>query len=253
MGVNAQTSVPLYALSEVLTAANMNISAGTGVPVFATTVTRDAAFGGAGEKVLAEGQLAYIEASDVVQYYTGAAWATVGPSTAGGLVFLSGGTVTATATANFDSVFSASYDNYKVIISDITTSGTGVSAFLKMRVGGVTNSAAAYTSQNMRVYAGPTASAASVTNDTGGLQVYSCGTSPANNAGACILDFTQPFLAKPTTILSTSHAYYDNTNSYFFNTGGGTHIVSSSFDGFSIVLATTTTAFKYKIYGYANS
>ena len=80
MGANAQTSVPLYVAAEVLTAADMNISAGTGVPVFATTVTRDAAFGGAGEKVLAEGQLAYIEATDVVQYYDGAAWATVGPS-----------------------------------------------------------------------------------------------------------------------------------------------------------------------------
>ena len=81
MGANAQTSVPLYVAAEVLTAADMNISAGTGVPVFATTVTRDAAFGGAGEKVLAEGQLAYIEASNIVQYYDGAAWATVGPST----------------------------------------------------------------------------------------------------------------------------------------------------------------------------
>ena len=79
---NEQTSVPLYAASEILTAANMNISAGTGVPVFATTVTRDAAFGGAGEKVLAEGQLCYLSASNVVQYYDGAAWATVGPSTA---------------------------------------------------------------------------------------------------------------------------------------------------------------------------
>jgi hypothetical protein len=78
---NEQTSVPLYAAAEVLTAANMNISAGTGVPVFATTVTRDAAFGGAGEKVLAEGQLCYLSDSNIVQYYTGAAWATVGPST----------------------------------------------------------------------------------------------------------------------------------------------------------------------------
>jgi len=48
--------------------------------VFATTVTRDAAFGGS-NKALAEGQLCYIEASDVVQYYTGSAWATVGPQT----------------------------------------------------------------------------------------------------------------------------------------------------------------------------
>ena len=78
---NEQTSVPLYAASEILTAANMNISAGTGVPVFATTVTRDAAFGGASEKVLAEGQLCYLSASNIVQYYDGAAWATVGPTT----------------------------------------------------------------------------------------------------------------------------------------------------------------------------
>lgn len=78
---NEQTSVPLFVAAEVLTAADMMLSAGTGVPVFATTVTRDAAFGGAGEKVLAEGQLCYLSASNIVQYYDGAAWATVGPST----------------------------------------------------------------------------------------------------------------------------------------------------------------------------
>jgi hypothetical protein len=56
----------------------MNISAGTGIPVFATTVTRDAAFGGAGEKLLAEGQFAYIEATDELQYYDGANWQSSG-------------------------------------------------------------------------------------------------------------------------------------------------------------------------------
>ena len=76
---NTQTTVPLFVANTVLTAAQQNISAGTGVPVFATTVTRDAAFGGS-NKALAEGQLAYIEASNIVQYYDGAAWATVGPT-----------------------------------------------------------------------------------------------------------------------------------------------------------------------------
>jgi len=77
---NTQTTVPLFVANQVLTANQQNLSAGTGVPVFATTVTRDAAFGGS-NKALAEGQLAYIEASNIVQYYDGAAWATVGPST----------------------------------------------------------------------------------------------------------------------------------------------------------------------------
>jgi hypothetical protein len=76
---NTQTTVPLFVANQVLTAAQQNASAGTGVPVFATTVTRDAAFGGS-NKALAEGQLAYIEASNIVQYYDGAAWATVGPT-----------------------------------------------------------------------------------------------------------------------------------------------------------------------------
>jgi hypothetical protein len=77
MGANATTSVPVYASGEVLTAANLNIT-NSGVPVFATTVTRDAAFGGANEKTLAEGQFAYIEATNVTQYYDGAAWLALG-------------------------------------------------------------------------------------------------------------------------------------------------------------------------------
>jgi hypothetical protein len=78
MGANAQTSVPLFVANSVLTAAQQNISAATGVPVFATTVTRDAAFGGS-NKALAEGQLCYLESTNVVQQYNGTAWETVGP------------------------------------------------------------------------------------------------------------------------------------------------------------------------------
>jgi hypothetical protein len=82
MGANAQTSVPTFTSGQVLTAAQMNDSARTGVPVFADATARDAGFGGTGEKVLAEGQLAYLEDLNVVQYYDGSNWATVGPSTA---------------------------------------------------------------------------------------------------------------------------------------------------------------------------
>lgn len=77
MGANAVTTVPVYTAGEVLTAADMNIT-NSGIPVFATTVTRDAAFGGAGEKTLAEGQFAYIEASDQTQFYNGTSWVALG-------------------------------------------------------------------------------------------------------------------------------------------------------------------------------
>jgi hypothetical protein len=81
MGANAQTTVPSFTSGQVLTADQQNQSARTGVPVFATTVERDAAFGGAGEKTLAEGQLCYLEDTNKVQYYDGAAWANLGSVT----------------------------------------------------------------------------------------------------------------------------------------------------------------------------
>lgn len=82
MGANAGTAVPVYASGEVLTAARLNLT-NCGVPVFSGTATRDAAFGGSGEKVLAEGQLCYLEDANVVQYYDSASWLTVGPSSSG--------------------------------------------------------------------------------------------------------------------------------------------------------------------------
>ena len=81
MGANAQTTVPTFTSGQVLTADQQNQSARTGVPVFAGTTERDAAFGGAGEKTLAEGQLCYLESTNKVQYYDGAAWANLGSVT----------------------------------------------------------------------------------------------------------------------------------------------------------------------------
>ena len=131
---NEQTSVPLFASGEVLTASNLNLSAGTGVPVFSNTTTRDAGFGGASEKVLAEGQLCYLSSTNVVQYYDGAAWATVGPASAGALVRVGGGTLSGSSTA-FANVFSATYEAYKIIITGGTLSTT---AYVKMILGSTT-------------------------------------------------------------------------------------------------------------------
>ena len=126
MGANAQTEVPTFVAAQVLTAAQLNNSARTGVPVFATTVTRDAAFGGSGEKVLAEGQLCYLEDSNIVQYYDGAAWATVGPSAL----------TTATATvATSQSTSSVTYTDLATAGPAVTlTTGTKVLVFTNTEV-----------------------------------------------------------------------------------------------------------------------
>ena len=93
MGANAQTSVPTFTAAQVLTAAQMNESARTGVPVFADATARDAAFGGTGEKTLAEGQLCVLEDTNKVQYYDGSSWANLGLMTQV-TVFTASGTFT---------------------------------------------------------------------------------------------------------------------------------------------------------------
>ena len=116
MGANAQTTVPTFTAGQVLTAAQMNNSARTGVPVFADTTARDAAFDGSGEKTLAEGQLCYLENTDVVQYYDGSTWATLGPSTPG-LVLVKSQTIgNAVASVTVSDAFSSTYENYVIRI-----------------------------------------------------------------------------------------------------------------------------------------
>lgn len=80
MGLNAQTAVPVFTAGQVLTAEQVT-QINTGVPVFATTTTRDAAFGGTGEKTLAQGQFCYLESTGKLQVYTGSAWSNVGSQT----------------------------------------------------------------------------------------------------------------------------------------------------------------------------
>jgi len=194
-----------------------------------------------------DGQVISETDTDSLQVYKGTAWAPVS-----GLQYISGGTVTSSTAANIDSVFSATYDNYRIIISDITSSGSEEGFYMRLRVGGVTNSAAEYDHQEFRIYSTGTLANAGANGATE-YYLWAAGTSPANHAGACIIDITQPFLAKPTTVLVTSHVYDAAISAYMYNTVGGSHSVSSSFDGFRIFGTSTSVAYKYKIYGYANS
>jgi hypothetical protein len=149
MGANAQLAVPAFVAGEILTAAEMT-QVNTGIPVFATTVTRDAAFGGSGEKVLAQGQYAYIEATSTLQVYTGSAWISAISS---GLNLISSTTIgSAVSSVTVSNCFSATYANYLVKVDTVFsvngarilmrgTSSTGATYagnFLSMDTGGST-------------------------------------------------------------------------------------------------------------------
>ncbi len=71
----AGAGAKLFVSGAVLTAAQVNtFLMDQTIMRFATTAARDAAFGGVGEPVLAEGMFAYIDDENKVYFYTGAAW-----------------------------------------------------------------------------------------------------------------------------------------------------------------------------------
>lgn len=240
MGANAVTTVPVYTAGEILTAADLNIT-NSGIPVFATTTTRDAAFDGAGEKTLAEGQFAYIEASNATQYYDGSTWQTLGSTP--GMTLVTAGSTSAAAALTLDNVFTSSYRNYRLFIDGVT-SADDIDVPLKFRSGGATNSNANYTRQS--ISAGPSGVARSVTS--GGTSFSSV---IAGGITRMVLEatFYAPQAAVNTGFLSSANTM--STNSYAYVTGG-TFTAATQFDGFIMTPTSGTITVTYRLYGLAD-
>lgn len=239
MGANAVTTVPVYTAGEVLTAADMNIT-NSGIPVFATTVTRDAAFGGAGEKTLAEGQFAYIEATNTTQYYDGAAWQTVG--TTPGLVCVKAETAFSGASSvTADSVFTSTYTNY-VLMFNYTTSTTNFPQ-IKLRVGGVSASTA-YTSQQMQGFSGSVTTNARSAATSFEFAYYGNATREA-----AVVNIMGPQLAQATQFVVGGGALGGALVQNIY----GLHTTATAYDGIEILVATGTMTGTYAIYGYSKT
>ena len=228
---NEQITVPLFTAGEVLTAANMNISAGTGVPVFLNTTTRDAAFGGAGEKVLAEGQLCYLSSTNVVQYYSGSAWATVGPAASGALTCVKAQTTqTGASRVELDDIFSATYRNYLIII-EVANSANTIN--LQMNASGTPVTTGTYNRQAAN------ASGAAINADRATAQTSGTISGNGVQIGAIKLWLYAPFIAQPTNYLSEQVNNDGNYQTPIWHNYYGNQSDSTSFTGVDIVSSTT--------------
>jgi hypothetical protein len=243
MGANAQTTVPTFTAGQILTADQQNQSAGTGVPVFATTVTRDAAFGGTGEKVLAQGQLCYLEATNVVQYYNGTSWATLAPAAAGALTLISATTIgTAVSSVTVSSAFSSTYENYLITVNGGVAS---TSITLGLQLGSTTTGY--YSSGNYVTYTSATVNGDNQPNTTSFVYAGG-GTTDTLDAR---IELFSPNLAKRTTYRATFARA--NTTSYYLNNGGYLND-ATQYTAFTLTCSTgNMTGGTVRVYGYANS
>jgi hypothetical protein len=235
MGANAVTTTYDFTAGQILTAAQMD-NVNCGVPVFATTTTRDAAFGGSGEKTLAEGQYAYIEATKTLQVYNGSAWisgaamATVKATT----------TFASSAAVFVDSVFTTTYDTYLIVAEGTAAANDAI--FLNWRVGGATNTASNYNYQ----YIFGNGATVTASNATGGTFAYISDWGTTRSAFALIVQ--TPATAAPTTTLNQG-----NRNGNFLFTSCSSFTGSTAFDGFTFKGQTQNISGQYTVYGMSKS
>ena len=243
MGVNAQTSVPAFTAGQVLTAAEMT-EVNTGIPVFATTVTRDAAFGGTGLKVLAQGQYAYIEATSTLQVYTGSAWITAN----NGFTLVATATFSAVNTVSINNCFTSNYENYFITFTKSASVGTNSNLTLRLRAS-ATDSTTNYKTQRF---------SANGTNlngitDPQGTDEWQIGFTNAANVSECYaINIFAPQTTSTTRYLTNSFFQLNDgtVNSYFL---AGFNSASASYDGFTILTEGTSISGVIRVYGYANS
>jgi hypothetical protein len=240
MGANQQTSVPAFTAGQVLTA-QQQTEINTGIPVFADSTARTAAFGGTGEKVLAEGQYSYLEDTNSTEVYDGSSWITVGDA---GLVLISSTTIgSAVSSVTVSNAFSATYDNYKIIYFGGSASAT---PNLDMILGSTTTGYS-YTAY-YQIYNASTLVGEAAGNASNWLRVA---TARANGAGA-VIELFSPFLATRTTAHWT-HACNATAGDGLVGRGQGFLDNATSYTAFTLTPNSgTITGGTIKVYGYKN-
>jgi hypothetical protein len=165
----------------------------------------------------------------------------------GGLTLIKTDSFSAVSSVNVDSVFSATYDNYRVLCN-ITNASADCVIYLKLRAG-TDSSAGYYTGAGF----GNTANAQGGTaqsNSGNGWQMSEADTATASNhLSGFSIDIKLPFAS-----LYTVQSYFGNSvtgaGAIYTNYGGGVHGVAASYNGFTVVASSGNITGTYSVYGY---
>jgi hypothetical protein len=245
MGVNAQTAVPKFTSGQVLTAAQQG-QINTGIPVFATTTTRDAAFGGS-NKVLAQGQYAYIEATSSLMVYSGSSWINAISS---GLNLVSAASFTSQTTVSLpNSTFTSTYQNY-LIFYQVQALSSNMT--MRLRASGTDNTGSSYIAGSSGYQS--QGSVIQIANNSATSWGIGYGFDSLSGSMGYVIQMFRPQQAAYTNFL-----YQSTSSSSAFGAqgglqGGGVFNGTTQFDSLSIIssVASSQTG-TYRVYGLADA
>ena len=207
-----------------------------GVLPFADSAARAAAI-----PTPTDGQFTYLQDTNSTEFYDGANFVPLGSSA---LTHINTSTFTAQNAIILNDIFSASYENYLLIHTITTTTGSG-NLLMRMRASGTNNTSANYGfALNNVVYSnGAESNFASGATATSFTLVQSDSGEPAYAA----VTFINPYQTYRTAI--NIHAAKDDRMQF----GGGMMTVTTVYDGVEIYHSTSNMTGTVRVYGYKNS
>ena len=163
---------------------------------------------------------------------------------AGGLTLINTTSFSGVASQSVNDVFSATYENYRIVLTGIVASGGEQNLSFRVRVSGtdLTTSTYIYSEQSLGAngssYNNTSTSATSIVLGRIGQTGYS----------SIFFDVAQPFLANRTTTNSASAS--DGTTTFFKGNGAGLVANTTSYTGFTFFPTGSTITGTVSVYGY---
>ena len=166
----------------------------------------------------------------------------------GGSASLSGGQITFTAvnSLSLNGVFTSTFQNYRILLRPTAVSGTDVIISFRLRTAG-TDSATSYGVQKTESTSGSTTSSGAAA--TSGRLLFT--TTTYGNYAATNPDIYGPQLAIP-TLYNYMSTYLDSSGNKYVEMLGGSHHVSTSYDGITLLISSGTMTGTLRVYGYNN-
>jgi hypothetical protein len=157
-------------------------------------------------------------------------------------VYVTNATLTAASTLSVNNCFSSAYDNYRIVVTDVSPS-TQTDVRLSFSTGGTINSTPNYCMSNTFI-SGASISVNEELNQTSFRFIF---TGASSNSVAW-LEMVNPFGSGNTNVLEQGFGIVGGgiTNRGFVGFFNG----STSFDGFKITVASGTVSAKINVFGY---
>jgi hypothetical protein len=174
---------------------------------------------------------------------TGIKWAA--PSGGGALVYVGGGSFSASSSQSFNNVFTSTYQNYMVVVN--SEQSTESSNSIRMRVGGSDNS----TSNYYTITTFNKINAAGADTDVKYSATAQFTTNNVRNVNQ-VFYFSNP-QSSLKTFLSTVQTAFNYSTDFYTSRMSGLFNATTSFDGFSYFPDSGTITGNIRIYGIANS